>query len=232
MSWRSVVKLPDRAPRSSTRAPAGSLSNNCFIRAVFNYYKHEVMKRTLLLISAFAAFAQTPQNPPETVIRINVNLVQLDAVVHDSKGQPVTNLTKDDFEILQDGKPQTITNFSFISTPREPGAAALPAAAPRPQNTKGVPAPPPVTLKANQVRRTVALVVDDLGRAFESIARLRGTLKKFVDQQMQPGDLVAIIRTGAGMGALQQFTSDRRLLYAALDRVRFNGLGRVGISSF
>jgi VWFA-related protein len=49
---------------------------------------------------------------------------------------------------------------------------------------------------------------------------------------MEPGDLVAIIRTGSGMGALQQFTADKRLLYAAIDRVKFNSFGRVGISSF
>lgn len=48
---------------------------------------------------------------------------------------------------------------------------------------------------------------------------------------MRPGDLVAIVRTGAGMGALQQFTSDKRLLYAALNRVKY-GESRVGASSF
>src|SRR5205807_1200104 len=61
--------------------------------------------------------------------------------------------------------------------------------------------PPPVPsarLKINQVRRTIALVVDDLGLSFESIAQVRSSLKKFVDQQIEPGDLVAIMRTGAG----------------------------------
>jgi VWFA-related protein len=53
-----------------------------------------------------------------------------------------------------------------------------------------------------------------------------------VDQQMQPGDLVAIIRTGAGMGALQQFTSDKNQLHAAIDRVKFNSLGRGGAGAF
>jgi hypothetical protein len=94
------------------------------------------------------------------------------------------------------------------------------------------PPPPPVELKPNQVRRTVALVVDDLGLSFASIAQLRSALKKFVDERMEPDDLVAILRTGAGMGALQQFTADNRMLYAAIDRVRYNALGRVGVASF
>src|SRR6185503_6506912 len=55
---------------------------------------------------------------------------------------------------------------------------------------------------------------------------------KFVDEQMQPGDLVAIIRTGAGVGALQQFTSDKRLLHAAIERVKWNSRGRSGIAAF
>lgn len=199
------------------------------------------MKRNLALLFAVAAavaaaLAQNPsQSAPDTVIRINVNLVQVDAVVHDEKDKPVTDLKAQDFEILQDGKAQTITNFSFITIPSEPGAAAVaktPASAVPGTGGKAAPAPPPTRLRPDQVRRTVALVVDDLGLSFENIARVRSSLKKFVDTQMQPGDLVAVIRTGAGMGALQQFTSDKRLLYAAIDKVKYNALGRVGVSSF
>src|SRR5918912_27660 len=79
---------------------------------------------------------------------------------------------------------------------------------------------PPVRLRPEQVRRTIALVVDDLGLSFESTAFVRQALKKFVDQQLQPGDLVAIIRTAGGIGALQQFTSDKRQLYAAIESIR------------
>jgi VWFA-related protein len=74
-------------------------------------------------------------------------------------------------------------------------------------------------------------VVDDLGLSFDSIVQVRQSLSKWVDMEMQPGDLVAVIRTSAGMGALQQFTADKRLLHAAIDRVRLT-VGRVGISSF
>jgi len=173
------------------------------------------------------AAAQTPPpEQPDTVIRINVNLVQMDAVVTDAKGNLVTDLKPSDFEILQDGKSQVITNFSYISTRQGAPAAAPPAP------KKGAPPVPPAQIKPSDIRRTVALVVDDLGLAFDSIARVRGALEKFVDHEMQPGDLVAIIRTGAGIGALQQFTADPRMLHAAIDRVKFNSMGRVGISSF
>ena len=62
------------------------------------------------------------------------------------------------------------------------------------------------------MRRTIVLMADDLGLSFESMAFVRRSMLKFVNQQMQPGDLVAVCRTGAGAGTLQQFTSDKRLL--------------------
>jgi len=74
--------------------------------------------------------------------------------------------------------------------------------------------------------------VDDLGLSFESTAYLRPALRKFVDEQMQPHDLVAILRTSAGVGALQEFTTDKRTLHAAVDRVRFSFISRSGIGAF
>ena len=95
----------------------------------------------------------------------------------------------------------------------------------------GIP-PPTQILRPEQIRRTIALVVDDLSLSFESASLTRRALKKFVDEQMQPGDLVAIIRTGAGIGALQQFTSDKRLLYAAIEKIKWNPSGTGGASAF
>ena len=193
---------------------------------------------TVLLLTIAMAAAQAPAprafqpQPSNTVIRITVNLVQVDAVVMDSKDKPVTDLRKEDFVILQDGKPQVITNFSFIDT-REGVARTAPAKpAPVVKGAKAPPPPPPIATRPKQIRRTVALVVDDLGLSFESIVHVRESLKKYVDREMQPGDLVAVIRTGAGMGSLQQFTSNKQMLYAAIDHVKYNAFGRVGISSF
>jgi VWFA-related protein len=177
------------------------------------------------------SFQQQPQPPADDItIRINVNLVQVDAVVTDNKGKHVTDLKAEDFEILQDGKPQVITNFGYITT-RPAGPRTVPVATPK-AGPGAPPAPPPKAMKPSQIRRTVAMVVDDLGLSFESMARVRQSIKKWVDEQMQPGDLVAVIRTGAGMGALQQFTADRRMLAAAIERCKFNPFGRTSIGSF
>src|SRR5258707_15760293 len=123
-------------------------------------------------IAIFATFAlglaQTPAG--DVVIRINVNLVQVDAIVTDSKDKPVTDLKAEDFIVLQDGKAQTISNFGFINTRESTGRVAdvgKPAAPPK--NALPSPPPPPMALKPEQIRRTIALVVDDLGLSFETI---------------------------------------------------------------
>jgi len=195
------------------------------------------MNRIAALFPALAiAFAQNPapMSGPVTgaasnsVIRIDVNLVQVDAVVTNSRGRRVTDLQSSAFEILQDGKPQSITNFSYVSTKPEGGAAHRVVAA---KPVKGEVPPPPPVLRPTEVRRTLALVVDDLGLSADSMPSVRSAIRNFIEEQMRPGDLVAIVRTGAGMGALQQFTTDKRLLDAAVDRVKY-GESRVGLSSF
>ncbi len=178
-----------------------------------------------LLCGFFQALAQTnPTPPPEPVIRIGVNLVQVDAVVADSSGRQVTNLTAGDFRVFEDGRPQKITACSYVRTGPADTTSSPPASRAHPH----APPVPAIRLRPEQVRRTVVLMVDDLGLSFESAGRVRSALRRYVDTQMQAGDLVAIVRTRAGMGALQQLTADKRILYAAIDRVRSYGSGHVG----
>ena len=178
-----------------------------------------------------ASLPQQPSAPEDDeVVRITTNLVQVDAVVTDGRGNLVTDLRAGDFEILENNRPQGITSFSYVSIDSAAPQTVQPIAS-DPRQRAPSPAPP-VRLRRDQVRRTMAVVVDDLGLSFESTAFVRQALKKFVDQQIQPGDLVAIIRSSAGAGALQQFTSDKRQLYAAIERVRWYPFGRSGISAF
>src|SRR5215212_6438616 len=68
---------------------------------------------------------ETEAHDEDDVVRITSNLVQIDAVVTDKKGRQVTDLRADEFEILADGKPQKITNFSYVQN--VPGAEPTPA---------------------------------------------------------------------------------------------------------
>jgi VWFA-related protein len=169
---------------------------------------------------------QKPADDQDDVVRITTNLVQVDAVVT-KDGKPVTDLTADDFEIYEDGRKQTITSFAYISN--VPGTPARQPATPDKKTTVG---PPTARITQDEPHRIVAFVVDDLGLSGESMAQVRKQLKKFITEQQQPNDLVAIIRTGGELGVLQQFTNDKRLLMRAMERLRWNGCSRVGISVF
>ncbi|HKP70341.1 MAG TPA: VWA domain-containing protein, partial [Pyrinomonadaceae bacterium] len=178
----------------------------------------------LFFFSAVSSQTQSPTPPPvdgTDVVKISTTLIQVDVTVKDKNGKVVTDLRPDEIEVYANGEKQKISNFSFISN-SPPGQA--PAA--------DMPILPPTAIKPEKVRRTIALVVDDLTLSFESTAQVRRALTKFVDEQMQDGDLVAIVRTGAGIGALQSFTNDKRQLYAAIERVRWNAVGAGGIGAF
>jgi VWFA-related protein len=168
---------------------------------------------------------QKPADDQDDVVKITTNLVQVDAVVT-KDGKPVTNLTADDFEIYEDGKKQTITSFAFISNV----SGATPQPVTPTKEKSGNISPPPRPFNPNEPHRTIAFVVDDLGLSAESINQVRKQLRKFVNEQLQPNDLVAIIRTGGEMGALQQFTNDKRILTRAVDQLRWNLCNRVGIT--
>jgi VWFA-related protein len=181
----------------------------------------------VFLASAPLSFSQEGQEQ-ETIFRVNVDLVQVDAVVTNSKDEPVPDLKAEDFEILQDGVPQKITHFSFVRT-----VDATPAAAKAPDRKKDarsvIPAPA-MPIKRERVQRIIALLVDDLALSGEYAGRLRQWIRKWLDEEMQPNDLVAVMRTGGGIGALHQFTNDKRMLYAAADLLTYNSSSRVGFT--
>ncbi|MDM7922063.1 MAG: VWA domain-containing protein, partial [Pyrinomonadaceae bacterium] len=189
----------------------------------------------IVFLAASSALSQTPSpspTPPPAedgeVVKISTAIVRLDVTVTDKRGRVIRDLRPEEFEIYQNGKKQKVENVTFISSVREEDEAGPKPAKPDPL---AAPTPPPV-VRAENVRRTLALVVDDLALNFHSAYQVRRALRKFVDEEMREGDLAAIIRTGAGIGALQQFTSDKRILYAAIERVKWNPLGRAGISTF
>src|SRR5947199_3599165 len=126
----------------------------------------------------------SPQSAQDDVVRITTNLVQLDAVAM-KDGKQVTDLAADDFEITEDGKPQTITHFSYISNVP---AAARPSSnniTPKPDNNKTAAPVLPAVVRPYEVRRTIAIVVDDLGISFESMTPIKLQLHKFVEDQLQ-----------------------------------------------
>jgi VWFA-related protein len=88
---------------------------------------------------------------------------------------------------------------------------------------------PPAPIARQEVRRTILVVVDDLGLSVVGIDNIRRGLRGFVDTGLLPTDLVAIVRTGESRGILQSLTNDRAALHAAIDALRYNVLSRKGV---
>ena len=189
------------------------------------------MSTRLIAAIAVLASALAGQEAQTPRFRIAVDAVRIDAVVTDKDGNVVRDLTAEDFEILQDGKPQKVTFAQFVpvSVASSPAAAAAPLTS---NNVAGAPPPGTMPIQRHDIQRTIALVVDDLGMWIESLYYVKRSLHDFIDNSTQPGDLLAIVRTGGSMDGLQPFTTDHRVLHAAVDNLRYHAFSRSGVEAF
>ena len=134
---------------------------------------------------------------------VEVRVVNVDVVVTDKAGHRVTGLTKDDFEILEDGKPQKITNFD-----EERGVAAASAAGSTVE----------AAAAAHRPRRFIIFVDND---SLQTVARKRlfTALRHFAETQLLPGDQASLISwsRGGGLRIAAPLTDNRTILGAALN---------------
>jgi VWFA-related protein len=168
---------------------------------------------------AVPAAAPQNQEPPEMkseettptfTVRAQRNEVQVRVVVRDAKGNTVGGLTKDDFRLSDNGKPQSVTVFTVENNkPTPAGEPPAPAAATAKPAEPGE-AEPVLVLP----QRYLAFYFDDLVVTFEDMYRTRQAAERYIDSSMQPTDRAGVF-TSSGMGALD-FTDDRAKLHQAL----------------
>jgi hypothetical protein len=96
---------------------------------------------------------QTPADQPPVTFRVEVNYVEVDAFVTDGQGNPVSDLTANDFDVLEDGKPQKVSAFSLVNIPIERAERPLFA---------GKPIEPDVQTNEHLEGRIYLLVLDDI----------------------------------------------------------------------
>ncbi len=181
----------------------------------------------VLSIAVLSGQDQQRSEPPR--FRVSVEVVRLDAVVTDRNGRIVTDLTANDFQVFQDGKPQKVTSAQFV--PVATGAMPSGAEPVRPK-AADAPAVPSPAVEREHIQRTLVIVIDDLGLSWESTAYTKKALHAFVDRELQPSDLVAIVRTGGTNDMMQAFTTDPRILHSAIDALRWNTFSRSGVEAF
>src|SRR5215475_11324610 len=148
----------------------------------------------------------------EPLLRIETELVQLDAVVTDKQGKLARDLKRADFELFDDGKKQEIAHFAI-------GTAAQPArwlAVEKKPAEKREADSTPVEIRAG---RYIVIAVDDFHLAPENLMIAKRTLQRFINDQMVAGDQVAIATTSGNIGMFQQFTDERDVLERAVNRL-------------
>jgi len=155
--------------------------------------------------------------------RASVKLIDIDVIATDKDGKFIRDLTRDDFEIIEDGKVQDLQTFSFVDVP--PGEVA-----PAPS----VPGLEPDTVSnAAVIGRIFAILMDSpSSRLCPSDAAylplVRRAANSFIDDYMVPGDQAAVIHVLGTYKASQTFTASKPLLHAAIDRYGTGLTGPIG----
>jgi VWFA-related protein len=184
---------------------------------------------TLLLTTALAGpmHAQEPSTQEQapapgensTVLRTTVRRVVLDVVVTDAKGSPASGLTKEDFTITEDGKVQRIVSFDAIGFSPDMDYVP-PALPPQPPNTfinmPSTPEKGPLYVLLYDLVNMDS--PDQMNSPEDHSAQLiaRQQLVKFI-QSKPEGTRFAIFVRSDGLHLIQGFTSDKSLLYSAID---------------
>ncbi|HUP61221.1 MAG TPA: VWA domain-containing protein [Thermoanaerobaculia bacterium] len=178
------------------------------------------MKRTLPLLLALSLcaplFAQR-NNPepelPKLVEQIDVRVINVDVVVTDRKGNPVTGLRKEDFEILENGNPKVVTNFYEVE-----GTLAKNVVA-EPETATTVPAPVRRDEVPENLKRRIIFYIDNLSLAPFNRNRVFTQTKEFVKTVMRPGDEAMIATFNRSMKVRVPFTRDTAQLISTLDSI-------------
>lgn len=178
--------------------------------------------RLLLIVAACLLFspphsAQERQSketkPQDNVLRIETELVQIDVVVTDKQGKLVRDLKRENFELLEDGKPQTISHFSVGTAGRQATWLRPTTAKAQGKATDNAVAP------AVNAGRYLVLAIDDLHLAPGSLLPAKQALLRFVEQQLGSDDQIALVTVSGALGMYQQFTNDREAIKRAINRL-------------
>ena len=163
--------------------------------------------RGLAAAAALIGSAATVSGQPAPVFQSETALFEFEVRVTDRRGQPVAGLSKDDFELRENGQPQAIATFEFVPGPAAGQATAALGIAPGRVGQPGTDA-------ASELRRSTFVYIATRGRRQDQL-QIYEAVRDFLDNDLQPGMLVSI------QGS--PFTSRRSELYERLEAMRTGG---------
>ncbi len=176
-----------------------------------------ILTAIALLFPVGPAIAQEPQKPDSAPapIRVSTELVLVNVVARDKKGNPVRDLKQGDFSLYEDGKKQQISTFDFEDVDQLPMTAGATVTGTAPGTLLHSTKKAPPTLDARD-RRLIVLFFDFSAMEPDQIDRSVDAAKKFVSSKMQPADLLALVSLATNMHVDCDFTDDKDKLLALL----------------
>lgn len=154
----------------------------------------------------------------QPTFRVAIDLVTTDVIVRNGQDQFVADLTRDDFEVWEDGVKQDVNSLTLVHGGRV-------------HNLQAPPPPPtqegfvlPVSRPRNDAAgRIFLIIVDDLHLDFRNTGRIRDLFKRVSKTLVHEGDMFGIVSTGPSSLAID-LTYDRKILDDAIKRITGNGL--------
>ncbi len=174
------------------------------------------------LVGAAALGLSAQQTPPagSPTFRSGVTAVSTDVITRDKDGRFVADLSKDDFTVLEDGVPQTVTSFALVQGGRTFNVLS-PASAPA--APEGIVLPTSRRATQDVAGRVLFIFVDDVHFEPEYTPHVRRIIQDIADNLLHDGDLVAMLSSGPS--SIQTgFTYDRKLVAAMASKIRGSGL--------
>jgi len=168
-----------------------------------------------LLLAATALTAQVTES-------IDVRIVNVDVTVT-SKGGPVRGLTRDDFEIFEDGRPQKITNFYSVEAPARTTVATAPSAAP---------SVTPAAEPDPRFRRKVLVLVDNRHTTRHQRDIALRELEAMINDRFHGEYDWSIGVMGRGITLILPLSSDKKAIHEALEIIRRSGTRQEGATTF
>jgi VWFA-related protein len=162
---------------------------------------------------------EEPQGEETFYDTVDVNVVNVEVFVTDRDGRRVKGLTRDDFEIAEDGKPVEITNFYASEGDAVPAATVVGAT--------GASAAPAAAEVPEEQRLMLAIFVDNSNLSARARNRVLPQIEDFLTTHLRPADRV-VLASYSGMGSIevrQEPSSDPRIVVASLERVARSAAG-------
>lgn len=176
------------------------------------------VKRILAFITLAATTLvaqQSNQQPaaemPKLAESIDVKVINVDVVVTDRKGVPITGLTKDDFELFENGQPKLISNFYEVQGKKATNISIIPAGEEKPVATV------PAEEMNETLRRRIIFYVDNLSLQPFNRNRVFKDMKEFAKNVMRPGDEAMVATFNRSMKIRANFTRDPIQIQQTLD---------------